>query len=87
MKTATDISLFYEYELSFKIYICIEKNPFTQRRQTAGQGSFDEKKGENDDSDTDDFDEFYNDKSFLNTGMGTGMNNAANQLGDTGKKM
>lgn len=26
-------------------------------------------------SESDDFDEFYNDKSFLNTGMGTGMNN------------
>ena len=67
--------------------IFTEKNPFTQRRQTAGQGSFDEKKGDDEDSDTDDFDEFYNDKSFLNTGMGTGMNNAMNMLGDTGKKM
>mmetsp|Transcript_2043 Transcript_2043/g.3056 ORF Transcript_2043/g.3056 Transcript_2043/m.3056 type:complete len:99 (-) Transcript_2043:1660-1956(-) len=27
-------------------------------------------------SDSDDFDEFYNDQSFLNTGLGQGMNNS-----------
>ena len=26
-------------------------------------------------SESDDFDEFYNDQSFLNTGLGQGMNN------------
>lgn len=53
-----------------------KKNPFTQRRQTAGQSNFEEKKGENDDSDSDDFDEFYN-KNTLDI----------QNLGETGKKM
>jgi hypothetical protein len=49
----------------------IEKNPFTQRRQTASQNfSYNEEaKQKENESDTDDYDEFYNDKSFLNTGM------------------
>ena len=69
------------YLITFKEQIldnhfCIEKNPFTQRRQTAGQSNFDDKKNENDDSDSDDFDEFYN-KNTLDI----------QNLGDTGKKM
>ena len=66
----------------YKSYVCfLEKNPFTQRRSTAGQTG--NKSGEtypeaqndpskvedNEEEESDDFDEFYNDKGFLNTGM------------------
>ena len=48
----------------------LEKNPFTARRQTASQNfSYEEGGNKEAESDTDDYDEFYNDKSFLNTGM------------------
>lgn len=61
-------------------------NPFSQRRQTASQKfTYQEDKDGNiakeNESESDDFDEFYNDKSFLNTGMGTGMNNMGKQGG------
>lgn len=64
------------------MFLYLEKNPFTQRRSTAGQTgnksgqtypeapsdpSKLEENGEEEESD--DFDEFYNDKGFLNTGM------------------
>ena len=80
-KTTTDkqhllFNYFKEQNLTFDIQLFIEKNPFTQRRQTAGQSNFDDKKNENDDSDSDDFDEFYN-KNTLDI----------QNLGDTGKKM
>lgn len=74
----------------FKSIFCVEKtNPFTQRRQTASQNfTYKEDKGDkidDGDSESDDFDEFYNDKSFLNTGMNTGMNNVgAAKLGSNG---
>ena len=58
------------------MFIFAEKNPFTQRRQTASQNfSYKDepsKKEHDSESESDDFDEFYNDKSFLNTGMGSG---------------
>lgn len=60
--------------------ICIEKNPFSQRRQTVGQDgnkqqsdkALAEQKQAEENSDTDDFDEFYNDKGFLKTGLTAG---------------
>ena len=51
------------------LYIFIEKNPFTQKRSTASQNIEDGTKNDNaENSESDDFDEFYNDKSFMNTG-------------------
>ena len=63
--------------LNFYFISHLEKNPFSQRRETAGFDDNKIKEGGpiDENSDTDDFDEFYNDKSFLNTGMHTGMNN------------
>lgn len=60
----------------------LEKNPFTARRQTASQNfSYEEEKADNN-SETDDYDEFYNDKSFMNTGMAkSGQNYRATYQG------
>ena len=51
----------------------LEKNPFTARRSTAGQAGLIDKPSDsfqnNDEEESDDYDEFYKDRSFLNTGM------------------
>ena len=59
-----------KYFSTFDNFRFPEKNPFTQRRQTASQNfSYNEEGKKENESDTDDYDEFYNDKSFMNTGM------------------
>ena len=76
LKKKTDASMTQQHDpnanskfLIFFPYL-LEKNPFTARRQTASQNfSYEEGNNKEAESDTDDYDEFYNDKSFLNTGM------------------
>ena len=67
-------SKYFHFHHILTIYFSnLEKNPFTARRSTAGQAGLIDKPSDsfqnNDEEESDDYDEFYKDRSFLNTGM------------------